>query len=345
MTRIFRSSLRSRLLLLVLLALLPALRPHPGDGLGAATAGRHGRPGKRPARSPGSPPRTRNGSSRARAPCSSGIAQVPAVPPPGKHPRLRHPPHRPAPALSDVRESEQATAGRGSHLSAAAAAGRGQRGGPALFPSGARHPRRRGVGLCASSPSPAPRPHPGLARARAHRRGARGALRQRGPGRDSPLAERARLPLELRLRGHRRRRHRARRSSGVGALGGAAHARAEVAQAIRAQQSEAKITVDGARRQHAAVRASPGGWSCRPPIGSTSPSESRARRPSPKPTARLVRNLLSLGLVGAVALGVAAIVGHCSSSGACARWCAPPSWCGPATCPRGRTWTATTRSR
>jgi len=84
----------------------------------------------------------------------------------------------------------------------------------------------------------------------------------------------------------------------------------EVTQAIRAQQSEAKITVESLNGRNArlfAFTAVGGG----PPADRLYVSVGISRAMVFTEADRtLVRNLLSLGLVGAVALGVAAIVGH-----------------------------------
>ena len=84
----------------------------------------------------------------------------------------------------------------------------------------------------------------------------------------------------------------------------------EVTQAIRTQQSEAKITVESLNGRNArlfAFTAVGGG----PPADRLYVSVGISRAMVFTEADRtLVRNLLSLGLVGAVALGVAAIVGH-----------------------------------
>ena len=165
-------------------------------------------------------------------------------------------------------------------------------------------------GYCGGARHRQSRPHARLARAGAHRRGALGALRDPDLGWIHQLAERARLPLGssfvvtdasgIVLAGYPESERRV----------GQPMPESEVTQAIRAQQSEAKITVEPLNGGNARLFAftAVGGV---PPADRLYVSVGISRLVAFTEADRtLIRNLLSLGLVGAVALGVAASVGH-----------------------------------
>jgi hypothetical protein len=119
----------------------------------------------------------------------------------------------------------------------------------------------------------------------------------------------------------------------------------EVTQAIRAQQSEAKVTVESLNGRNArlfAFTAVGGG----PPADRLYVSVGISRAMVFTEADRtLVRNLLSLGWWARSRSAWRPSSATCSSSGGSATWSAPPSSCGPAISPRARRWMGRTRSR